>query len=67
MARRSITRPPSQTARPATPCPPDRTATGRPCWRANRMAAATSAVSWQHAIIAGRRSTAPFQTRRAAS
>jgi len=31
MARRSITRPPSQTARPATPWPPDRTATGRPC------------------------------------
>jgi hypothetical protein len=51
--RRSITSPPSQTARPATPWPPARTAIGRPWARPKPTAVTTSAVSWQQAIIAG--------------
>ncbi len=55
------------TAWPATACPPPRTETSRSCSRAKRTASATSSAPAQRAISAGRRSMAPFQTRRASS
>jgi hypothetical protein len=64
---RSIMRAPSATAKPGAECPPPRTLTGRPCSRAKRTAAATSPAPLARAISAGRRSTAPFHTWRAAS
>ena len=64
---RSITMPSSHTALPETLWPPPRTATGRPRSRANARALATSPGPPQRAISAGRRSTVPFQTRRARS
>ena len=62
-----MTNPSSTTARPAALCPPPRTAMGRPCSRAKRTAATTSASVRTRAIAAGRRSIIPFQTRRASS
>ena len=67
IAERSITMPSSQTAVPATLWPPPRTAISRSRSRANRTAAATSAVPLQRAISRGRRSTVPFHTARASS
>ena len=66
-AERSTTTPPSHTALPATLWPPLRTASGRPCSRAKRTAATTSPWCAHRAMRAGRRSTMPFQTRRADS
>ena len=67
MAERSMTRPSSQTALPATWWPPPRMlVTGRWC-RATRTASTTSATSAQRAMTAGWRSISPFQTRRASS
>jgi hypothetical protein len=67
IGERSITRPSSHTAVPATPWPPPRTAIGSPASRAWRTAAATSSALVQRAISDGRRSIAPFQTCRASS
>jgi hypothetical protein len=67
MADRSITRPSSQTAWPATAWPPPRTETGRSRSRAKRTASRTSATSRQRTTARGRRSTFPFQTRLASS
>ena len=64
---RSMTMPSSQTAFPATLWPPPRTATRRPCSLAKVTAATTSATPAQLAMITGRLSTIPFQTRRAPS
>ena len=66
-AERSIIRPPSQTALPATLWPPPRTAISSPCSRPKRTAAWTSAVPGQRAMRAGRRSIMPFRMRRARS
>ena len=63
----SITTPPSQTDRPGKLWPPPRTASGRPVWRANRIAPMTSSVPAQRAIRAGWRSIEPFQTLRCSS
>src|SRR6478752_555745 len=63
---RSISTPVSQTPSPATLCPPPRTATGRSCSRANRIAAATSSGLMGRTISAGYRSIIPFHTNRAA-
>ncbi len=59
--------PPSQVESPLMLCPPLRTATMRSCSRAKRTAAMTSAVPVGLTTSAGRRSTIPFQTTRAAS
>ncbi len=67
MSERSIISPSSQTALPATPCPPPLIETSTPCSRANSTAAITSSAPAQRAISAGRRSIIAFQTRRAAS
>ena len=67
MPARSIIKPPSIVARPATLCPPPRTATSRLSFRASFTASATSAVPPQRAISAGRRSISPLWTRRASS
>ncbi len=67
MCDRSIMTPPSHTEWPRTECPPPRTETGSSRSRANRSAAWTSSAPAQRAIRAGRRSTAPFQIRRASS
>src|SRR5262249_13824173 len=64
---RSITRPPSHTAVPATLWPPPRTATSRSRSRAKRTAVRTSTAPVQRAMSPGRRSIAPFQIARAAS
>jgi hypothetical protein len=64
---RSIISPPSTTACPATAWPPPRTDTGSSCSLAKRTASTTSSAPAQRAISAGRRSMAPFQTRRAPS
>src|SRR5918996_570894 len=58
---------PSQVENPPTLWPPARTAITRSCSRANRTALMTSAASVQRATRAGRRSTIPFHTARAAS
>ena len=55
------------TEKPASEWPPARTANGIPRSSAKRSAATTSAVEPAMAISAGRRSTAPCQTRRAVS
>lgn len=60
---RSMTRPSSHTAVPATPCPPPRTVIVRS--RSNRSAAATSSEDRHRATYRGLRSMAPFQTARA--
>ena len=60
-------RPPSQTAWPATAWPPPRTDTSRSRSRAKRTASTTSSAPAQRAISAGWRSIAPFQMRRASS
>ncbi len=62
---RSMTRPPSEVALPATECPPQRTAGGSPCSRATLTAATTSAVLAQRRISPGRRSIMAFHTSRA--
>ena len=67
ISERSIITPPSTTAWPATAWPPPRTETGRSRSRAKRTASTTSSAPAQRAISAGRRSIAPFQTRRASS
>ncbi len=67
MPDRSITSPPSQTEAPAMLWPPPRTATVRPQARATVTASATSGASAQRRMAAGRLSTRPFHTRRAAS
>ena len=59
--------PPSIVPKPATLCPPPRTARGSPCSRAKRTIAWTSAVLVQRATSAGRASMMPFQTARASS
>ncbi len=64
---RSIIRPASMAAFPATLWPPPRTATSRFSVRASLTESATSAVPRQHAISAGRLSTSPLWTRRASS
>jgi hypothetical protein len=63
----SSTTPPSQSALPATLCPPPRTAIGAPDSRANRTARRASLTPAQRTITPGRLSTIPFHTRRAAS
>ena len=67
MSDRSIITPPSQTAWPATAWPPPRTETSRSASLANLTASTTSSAPAHRAIRAGRRSIAPFQTRRASS
>jgi hypothetical protein len=67
ISERSIITPSSQTAWPATAWPPPRTEMTRSRSRAKRTAAVTSSAPAQRAISAGRRSIAPFQTRRASS
>ena len=64
---RSMTRPSSTMAVPATLWPPPRTERGSACTAANRTAVATSLASAQRAMSAGRLSIIPFQTRRASS
>ena len=64
---RSIVSAPSATAKPAGKCPPPRTVTAMPRLPACRSAAATSRGPSQHAISAGRRSTAALLTWRASS
>ena len=64
---RSIIRPPSQMALPATLWPPPRTLTTSPRSRANRTALATSPVAAQRAIRPGRRSIMPLKIVRASS
>ncbi len=59
--------PPSQVPWPATLWAPPRTAVSSRSLRAKRTASTTSATLAQRAISAGRRSIAPFQTRRAVS
>ena len=54
-------------ARPATLCPPPRTATSMPAPRASLTASETSARPRQRATRAGRLSIAPLWTRRASS
>src|SRR3954471_4034449 len=66
-AERSTTTPASHTALPATLWPPPRTARASPCSRAKRTEVTTSSRCAQRAMSAGRRSTMPFQTRRAES
>jgi len=51
----------------APPGPRHRVGTGRSRWRANRRGATTSAIVAQRAMWLGRRSMAPFHTRRAGS
>jgi hypothetical protein len=65
MGERSITRPSSHRACPATACPPPRTAAASSRSRAKRTAAITSATPVQRAMSAGRRSICPFQIFRA--
>ena len=65
--RRSITSPSSQSARPATPWPPPRTAISSPASRAKRTAATTSAVEAHCAITAGLRSIIALKSTRASS
>ncbi len=65
--RRSITSPSSQSARPATPWPPPRTAISSPASRPKRTAATTSAVEAHCAISAGRRSIIALNSARASS
>lgn len=67
MSERSISKPASIADRPATECPPPRTATSSPCSRANRTAAITPAVPRQRRTSAGRFLYMPFQIRRASS
>jgi hypothetical protein len=67
ISERSIITPLSQTESPATEWPPPRTETPRSFSRAKRTARVTSSAPAQRAINAGRRSIAPFQTRRASS
>ena len=67
MSERSIRSPSLHALLPATLCPPQRTATGRPCSRAKSRATATSATSRGRAISPGRLSIIAFQTRRASS
>jgi hypothetical protein len=67
LSDRSIISPPSTTAWPATAWPPPRTETGRSSSLAKRTASTTSSAPAQRATSAGRRSMAPFQTRRASS
>jgi hypothetical protein len=67
LSDRSIISPPSTTPCPATAWPPPRTEIARSCSRAKRTAWTTSSAPAQRAIRAGRRSMAPFQTRRASS
>ena len=67
IGERSITSPPSHSACPPTPWPPERTATSRSRSRAKRTAATTSATPVQRAMQAGWRSIAPFQILRAVS
>src|SRR6266699_1455773 len=64
---RSMVRPPSDMALPATLWPPQRTEGGRPCSRAWLTAATTSSVLVQRRIRPGRRSTMAFHSRRACS
>ena len=61
MRDRSITIPPSHSARPPTLWPPPRTATSSPCSRAKRTAAITSARPLHRAISPGRLSMLAFQ------
>ena len=56
---------PSQSAVPATLCPPERTETGSPASRANVTAAMTSAAPLQRTTSSGFRSIIPFQMRQA--
>jgi hypothetical protein len=67
IGEQSMTRPPSQVALPAKPCPPPRTAIGRPPARATSSARVTSVASAQRTTAAGRRSWSAFQTARASS
>ena len=67
IADMSSTTPPSQSALPATLCPPPRTAIGAPESRAKRTPSTTSLTPAQRTITPGRLSTIPFHTRRAAS
>src|SRR5689334_12634507 len=57
---RSIIRPPSVVDRPATLCPPPRTATCKLCSRASWIASTTSLLPRQRAINAGRLSIRPL-------
>ena len=59
--------PPSQTAFPATLCPPPRTDSTRSRSRASATPRTTSAVLRQRTIAAGRRSIMALNTERAAS
>ena len=61
---RSIISPPSGTESPSTLCPPHFTPMSRSCWRAKRIAAATSAALDAWAMSAGRWSTIAFHTSR---
>jgi hypothetical protein len=63
----SMTTPPSQLLKPATLCPPPRTANRQPAVRTRFTAATMSSAAWHRAISAGRASTVPFHTARAAS
>src|SRR5215211_1869225 len=67
IGRRSIVRPSSTMAWPATACPPPLTDTSNPCSLARASASITSATPVQRAITAGRRSTAALKTLRASS
>jgi hypothetical protein len=67
IGERSMTRPSSTEAVPATLCPPPRTASASPWSRAKASAPATAALSAQRTIAAGRLSIMPFQSRRALS
>ena len=64
---RSITRPSSHRAWPATACPPPRTEGLSSCSRPKRTAAITSATPEQRAMSAGRRWMCPFQILRTSS
>ena len=64
---RSMVRPPSDMALPATLWPPQRTLGGRPCSRATVTAATTSEVLVQRRMRPGRRSIMAFQIVRARS
>ena len=63
----SIIKPPSQSAAPATLCPPPRTDSGRPFSRAKFTQATTSELPLTRAIRAGRLAIIAFQIVRASS
>lgn len=67
MRRRSMVRPPSLSAAPATLCPPPRTATSTPSATATASAARMSSGPSQRAIAAGRRSIIALKIVRASS